>query len=108
MGIDDPARADENVAVEEGGNHRWWHKLGALVYVFFCFEIGIFLVLFPWLDLWQRNFIAGLAPGFTEVWNSPYLKGAVSGLGVLDIGISFSELFRLRRFARGPSSDRIQ
>ena len=71
----------------------------AIVYVFFCFEIGVFLVLFPWLELWSRNYFSGLGPVWSELWNSPYFRGAVSGLGVIDIGISFSELFRLRRFA---------
>jgi hypothetical protein len=108
MGIeDDPARA-EALAAEDGVGHRWYYKLGALLYVFFCFEIGVFLLLFPWLDLWQRNFLSGLAPAWFDFWNSPYLRGAISGLGVLNIGISFSELFRLRRFAKGHASDPLQ
>lgn len=103
----DPARTEEALA-EEGAGQRWYHKLGALIYVFFCFEVGVFLLLFPWLDLWRQNFFGGLAPGWFDLWNSPYLRGAVSGLGVIDIGISFSELFRLRRFSKGQPSDPLQ
>jgi len=80
--------------------YRWFHKLGAIIYVFFCFELGVFLVLFPWLDLWDQNFFSSLGPVWSGIWSSPYFRGAVSGLGIIDIGISFAEILRLRRFAR--------
>lgn len=88
-------------AEEAGESYRWYHKVAALVYIFFCFEIGVFLVLFPWIDpLWPDNFFSGFGPLWREIWISPYLRGAISGLGVIDIGISFAELFRLRRFSK--------
>jgi hypothetical protein len=80
--------------------YHWYQKVAAILYVFFCFEIGVFLFLFPWLELWDRNYFSGLSPAWAEIWNSPYFRGAVSGVGLIDIGISFAELFRLRRFAR--------
>jgi hypothetical protein len=55
----------------------------------------------PWLDGWDHNYLSHLAARWPEVWMSPYVRGAVSGLGVVDIAISFIELFRLRRFSRG-------
>jgi hypothetical protein len=91
-----PPPAEES----RSGGYRWYHKAAALVYIFFCFELGIFLLVFPWVDMWQQNFFSGIAPSWYQVWNSPYLRGAISGLGVLDVGISFVELFRLRRFAK--------
>ncbi len=89
-----PAEASDTLEI------RWYHKAGALIYVFLCFELGVFLLLFPWLDLWQQNLFSNLSPAWYEVWISPYFRGAISGLGLLDLCISFSELFRLRRFAR--------
>ena len=77
------------------------HKIGSVLFIFFCFEVGAFLVLFPWLEPWQSNYFAGLVPGWDSVWSSAYFRGAVSGLGIINIGISFSELFRLRRFSGG-------
>jgi hypothetical protein len=35
-----------------------------------------------------------------NLWDNPYVRGAVSGLGIVNIYISFSELFRLRRFSK--------
>lgn len=80
--------------------YHWYQKAAAVLYVFFCFEIGVFLVLFPWLDLWSRNYFSALSPAWSELWSNPYFRGAVSGIGLIDIGISFAELFRLRRFSR--------
>ena len=80
--------------------HRWYHKAAALLYVFFCFEIGVFLLLFPWMELWPHTYFTRLGPSWYSLWSSPYFRGAVSGLGLLDIAISFAELFRLRRFSR--------
>ncbi len=109
MAVDqDPAHIEETWPDEESGGGRFFHKLSALVYVFFCFELGVFLLLFPWLDLWQQNFFSGLSPMWYDFWNSPYVRGAVSGLGVIDLWISFSELFRLRRFSQASGNRSIE
>ena len=94
--------AIEPVERTEAGQsgHHWYQKLAAVLYAFFCFEIGLLLILLPWLDIWDRNYFSHLAARWPGVWMSPYLRGAVSGLGVVDIAISFIEVFRLRRFAR--------
>lgn len=90
----------EAAAAEGDRPHRWTRRVGALLYIFFCFEVGAFLLLFPWTPAWHKSFFAGLTPGWYEIWISPYFRGAISGLGVVDIGISFVEVFRLRRFSR--------
>jgi hypothetical protein len=83
--------------------YPWYQKAAAVLYAFFCFEIGVLLLLLPWVDLWNRNYLSSVAARWPEVWMSPYLRGAVSGLGVVDIAIAFIELVRLRRFARRRS-----
>jgi hypothetical protein len=93
-----PVPAGDAASAAPGGPHGWRAKFGALLYVVFCLELGAFLVVFPWSPWWHSILIARLAPGWYDVWISPYLRGAVSGIGVLDIGIAFGEVFRLRRF----------
>jgi hypothetical protein len=78
----------------------WRHKALALLLVFLCFEMGVFLLLFPWLDAWNQNYFASLGPSWYGFWSSPYFRGALSGLGLINIAISFSSLFRMRRFAK--------
>jgi hypothetical protein len=75
----------------------WYSKILGLCFVIFCFEIGVFLVVFPWLDLWETNALALYAPWLADVWGSPYLRGALSGLGLVNIYISFLEILRLVR-----------
>jgi len=82
----------------------WFHKLASLLFIIVCFEVGVFLLVFPWMDYWSNNSIASFAPWMREVWESPYFRGALSGLGLVNIYISLGEVFRLRR----PRADRLK
>lgn len=84
--------------------YRWYHKAGALLFAVICFEVGLVLVVLPWLEVWENNYLAMLFPALQPVWPNPYLKGAISGLGVVNIYISFVEIFALRRFAEPPAA----
>jgi len=75
----------------------WHRKLGILVFVLFCFEVGIFLLVFPWLQSWDVSWFAGMSPVVHDVWISPFFRGALSGLGLVNIYISLGEIGRLRR-----------
>lgn len=94
----------------ESRRYRWLEKTTALLYVIFCFELGIFLLVFPWFDhYWANSYFSNF--GFAmfgqeweKVWDSSWFRGAVSGLGLVNIFISFVEVFRLRRFSE-PSED---
>ncbi len=48
----------------------WFHKLASLLFILVCFEVGVFLIVFPWMDYWNNNSIAALgalgAPGLGE------------------------------------------
>lgn len=79
--------------------YRWYQKLLGLLAVIFCFEIGIFLLVFPWVSDWELNYFSSVPFLDPKIWASPFFRGAISGLGVLNIYISFVEVFRLRRFS---------
>ena len=82
----------------------WPRKLAILLFIIVCFEVGVFLVLFPWMRYWRNNSIATLAPWLLPVWDSPFFRGALSGLGVVNLYISIAEVVRLRR----PPADRLK
>ncbi|HEV2690985.1 MAG TPA: hypothetical protein VGV35_20655 [Bryobacteraceae bacterium] len=82
----------------------WVHRLGALLFILVCFEVGVFLLVFPWMNYWDNNWIAGVAPWVRSIWINAYFRGALSGLGLLNIYISLAEVFRLRR----PAADRLK
>jgi len=83
---------------------RWYHKLWGVVLVVIYFELGVFLVAFPWSPYWPSNFFAWLSPEWREIWLNPYFRGAISGLGMTDIYLSFWEVFRLQRFSQPPAA----
>lgn len=80
-------------------SYRWYHKTGAVLFAIFCFELGVFLLVFPWTDYWERNLFATWSPTAQALWMNSYFRGAVSGLGMVNILVSFIEVTRLRRFA---------
>jgi hypothetical protein len=84
----------------ERPRYRWYHKLSAVLLVTFCLEIGLFLLIFPWSEYWDNNYFATLVPEWRRLWTNTYFRGAISGLGVVNLYISFLEIFRLRRFAK--------
>ena len=75
----------------------WYGKVLRLCFVIFCFEIGVFLLVFPWLDYWNTNGLTAYSPFLADVWGNPYFRGALSGLGLANIYISFLEIVRLIR-----------
>jgi len=80
--------------------YRWYQKLSTVLLVTFCLEIGLFLLVFPWTDYWETNYFSQIVPAWHAFWYNSYFRGAVSGLGVLNLYIAVVEIFRLRRFAR--------
>lgn len=84
----------------EPPRHRWYHVALALIFIVFCMELGMSLVIFPWSDYWDRSFFAWFPPDWRQYWANAYLRGGVSGLGLVNVYIALVEVFRLRRFAR--------
>ncbi len=60
---------------------RWFNKVLAVIFIIFCMELGMFLLIFPWSDLWDRNFFSSLSPVWRHYWDNAYWRGMISGLG---------------------------
>lgn len=99
-----PQLADEPRPTPQPAKHTWIHKLGIFLFVIVCFEVGAFLTVFPWTPQWDNNSLAALFPWLHNLWSSSYFRGALSGLGLLNIYISLGEVSRLRR----PRADRLK
>jgi hypothetical protein len=72
-------------------------RLLTIVYIVFCFEIGLFLFVFPWVSLWNKNYFVDHFPLVAWVAHNYFLRGAVSGVGLADVWLAFYELWRFRR-----------
>jgi hypothetical protein len=78
--------------------YRWYHKFSAVLFAAFCLEIGFFLLVFPWSG-WADDF-AAFKPEWRRYWANLYVRGAISGLGLVNLYISLLEILHLRRFAK--------
>ena len=78
--------------------YRWSQKLLAVLFATFCLEIGFFLLIFPWTS--YADDFGFFRPEWRAYWNNTYVRGAISGLGVVDLYVSFVEIVGLRRFAK--------
>jgi hypothetical protein len=66
-----------------------------LLIVAFFFEFGFALLLVPWSAFWDRNYFAGLVPVVHTVITNNFVRGAVSGLGVVNVLSGLSELISI-------------
>lgn len=72
-------------------------RLLRICFAIFTFEIGLFLLIFPWRDSWMVNYFQGATQFLAGVWDSPYFRGAVSGLGLANIYLAVLEFLRVFR-----------
>jgi polyferredoxin len=59
--------------------------LKKLIFVAYFLEVGLLLVLVPWSVFWERNYFAESRPLLQQLLRNNFLRGAVSGLGVVNL-----------------------
>lgn len=57
-------------------------------------EVGLLLVVLPWSALWESNYFVYAWPLLEPLFTSPFFRGAVSGVGVLNVAAGVSHLRR--------------
>jgi hypothetical protein len=72
-------------------------RLLRLCFAIFTFEIGLFLTVFPWVDIWSLNYFSAWIPPLANVWDDPYFRGAITGLGLVNIYVACAEVLRIFR-----------
>ena len=85
-------------------------KLSVIFYIILCLEIGLVLTLMPWipqgffgLSDWGNNYFLLYAARKTGVYGlqtviaSGWVRGAVTGVGVMNLGIAFWEMFHFKQ-----------
>lgn len=83
-------------------------KLSVIFYIVLCLEVGIVLTLLPWyspfgLSDWGDNFFLLYAAqktglqGLQHAVASGWIRGAVTGLGLLNLGIAAWEITHFRQ-----------
>lgn len=85
-------------------------KLSVIFYIILCLEIGLVLTLMPWipqglfgLSEWGNNYFLLYAArktgfyGLQAVVASGWVRGAVTGVGVVNLGIAFWEMLHFKQ-----------
>jgi len=67
--------------------------LTRLLLVAYFFEVGFLLVFAPWSGFWERNYFAQVVPALDAITSNFFVRGAVSGLGLVNVAAGMSELF---------------
>ena len=87
-------------------------RLSVIFYIILCLEIGIVLTVLPWvphgwfgLSDWSNNYFLLLAAhkagyGVQRFVASGWVRGAVSGLGILNLGMGVWEVMNFRQTVR--------
>ena len=70
------------------------------IYVLYCFEVGLFLIVFPWMEFWQQNLLLDYVPVLKTLILNNFFRGAVTGLGIANLILGAWELAGLRRTLR--------
>ena len=58
----------------------------------FFFEVGFLLVVLPWSDFWEHNYFALTWPLLRSLVTNNFVRGGVSGLGVVNLAAGFADL----------------
>ena len=74
----------------------WVKRLWLIVSVLICLEIGIVLTVLPWTRMWTENSLLLGHPQLREFLTQNFVRGLVSGLGLVDIWMGIAEAVRYR------------
>ena len=79
----------------------WLQRLSLVVLVLFCFYIGGLLAVLPWSPrYWDQNGWLLAHPVIQAALERGWVRGLVTGFGLLDIWIGVSELLHYRDYRR--------
>jgi len=84
---------------------RWHRRVLGFCLVIFALELGLFLVIFPWRPEWELNWVPVHSPRFANLWLSKYFRGAVSGLGLLNVYVALAELYKQLKLMFAQAKD---
>ena len=79
----------------------WLQRMSLAVLVIFCLYLGLLISVLPWWqEMWDRNPMLLQHPAMRTFLMQGWVRGAVSGLGLLDLWIGISELINYRDYRK--------
>jgi hypothetical protein len=75
-------------------DRRLSELLAVTLSVLISLMVGIFLTFVPWTTLWDSNYLLQPYPSLRLVVISPFARGTVTGLGLLNIVLAVHEAYQ--------------
>ncbi len=72
----------------------------ALFFALYCLEAGVFFVIVPWTRVWTINPILHHNLALAMWVDNPFIRGFISGFGVVHILIGIKDIVRISRERR--------
>ncbi len=66
-----------------------------ILFVLFFVEVGFVLIVIPWSAFWDRNYFAQMIPVLQPLLTNNFVRGAVSGLGLINVLVGVGELLSI-------------
>ncbi|HEX8029969.1 MAG TPA: hypothetical protein VF491_15960 [Vicinamibacterales bacterium] len=63
-----------------------------MLFVALLLETGLLLILIPWSAFWERNYFVEGSVALAGVLTSNYTRGAITGLGLVNVWSALGEL----------------
>lgn len=57
--------------------------------------MGLLLIVLPWSAFWERNYFAETWPALQPLLTNNFVRGAVTGLGLVNLFAGFTDLAHL-------------
>ncbi len=74
----------------------WMQRLAIISTVIICCWIGFILAALPWLPQWTENSLINDFPNLRWLLGTGFVRGLVTGIGILDLWIGISEAVHYR------------
>ena len=72
----------------------------ALFFALYCLEAGLFFIIVPWTRFWSANPLLQSHFAITMAVTNPFVRGAVSGFGLMHLLIGIKDIVRIVRETR--------
>jgi len=84
---------------ESPGAPVWLQRVSLFILVLFCIYLGVLVTVLPWWTrVWDHNMFLAARPTLAHLLHNGYIRGIISGLGLLDIWIGISEAIHYRDY----------
>jgi hypothetical protein len=75
-----------------------------LFFALYCLEAGLFFLIVPWTMIWTLNPLLHSNMSIGMLADNPFVRGFVSGVGLLHLIVGVRDLVRISRQRRGSET----